>query len=131
VQNSTDLIKDLSCSEQTVLTPHRYGGSDISQRPSEQVRPGGLSTQKSARLLQLTAGLRPGFGAFRQASQMQQCARLLTSCCQGLPDLRQYRLASMHMTPYLQQRSTICTGVLSHFLAHVTKCFKISFWMDD
>jgi len=49
VQNSTDLIKDLSRSEQTVLTPHRYGGRDISQCQSDQVRPGGLSTHRSAR----------------------------------------------------------------------------------
>jgi len=76
------------------------------------VRPGDLSAQHqqvNTRLLQQTAEL--GFGAFRQASQMQQCARLLTSGCQGLPHLRQCGLASMRMTPYLQQWSTFCTGV--------------------
>ncbi|DBB15608.1 hypothetical protein WJX82_010685 [Trebouxia sp. C0006] len=46
----------------------------------------------------------------RQASQMQQCARLLISRCHGPPDLRQYRLASMLMNPCLQQQSTFCTG---------------------
>ncbi len=81
----------------------------------------------STRLLQLTADLRPCSGAFRQASQMQQCARLLTSCCQGLPDLRQYRLASMHMNPCLQQWSTLCTGGLSYILI---MCYNLSSWME-
>ena len=85
----------------------------------------------STRLLQLTADLRPGFDAFRQASQMQQCARLLISRCHGPPDLRQYRLASMLMNPCLQQQSTFCTGVLSCCLAKVVKCLYISSWMDD
>ncbi|KAL0046397.1 hypothetical protein WJX82_011305 [Trebouxia sp. C0006] len=46
----------------------------------------------------------------RQASQTPRCAQLLNSCCQGLPDLRQYRLASMRLNPCLQQWSTLCTG---------------------
>jgi len=66
--------------------------------------------QVSTRLLQQTAELGPGFGAFRQASQMQQCARLVSSC-QGLPHIRQYKLASLRMTPCLQQWSAFCTGV--------------------
>ncbi|DBB15588.1 hypothetical protein WJX82_004409 [Trebouxia sp. C0006] len=49
----------------------------------------------------------------RQASQMQQCARLLTSGCQGLPDLGQCGLASTRMTPCLQQWSTFCIGDVS------------------
>ena len=79
------------------------------------------------RLLQLTADLRPCFGDFRQASQLQQCAWLLTSCCHELPDLRQYRLAILHMKPCLQQWSTLCTGVLSYFLTKVIKCSTKSF----
>jgi hypothetical protein len=58
------------------------------------------------RLLQLVADLRPGFGAFRRPSQMQQCARLLNRCGKGPPDPRN----CIHMTAYLQQHSTFCTG---------------------
>ena len=67
----------------------------------------------STRLLQPTADLEPGFGAFRQPSQVQQCARLLNRCGKAPIDLgpRQCMLASMHMTAYLQQQSAFGTGV--------------------
>ena len=58
------------------------------------------------RLLQLVADRRPGFGAFRRPSQMQQCARLRNRCGKGPPDPRN----CIHMTAYLQQHSTFCTG---------------------
>jgi len=41
---STDLIRDLTCSEHSVLTPQRYGSSNVSFRPSQQVRPDGLDS---------------------------------------------------------------------------------------
>ncbi|KAL0041178.1 hypothetical protein WJX77_007808 [Trebouxia sp. C0004] len=46
-----DLTKDLSCSEQTVLTPHRYGGSDVSQGPSEQASPADATVREAAEQL--------------------------------------------------------------------------------
>jgi len=78
----------------------------------------------STRLLQLTADLRPGFGAFRRPSQMQQCARLLNSCGKGAPDPKHCMLASMHMTACLQQQSTFCTGVSPCSPAFVLNSFN-------
>jgi len=80
-------------------------------------------------LLQSTANLKSCFGAFRQSSQMQQCARLLTSYGQRLPDPRQCILANARMTACLQQQSTFCTGMSPCLPAQVFKSFNIGYCM--
>jgi len=45
-QNST--VLDLTCSEQSDLTPQRYGSSDVAHRPSGQVSLDGLLIKKTS-----------------------------------------------------------------------------------